>query len=431
MHYDQYAKVLGDSLFEAKVKAEKMYGKDSFTVLSSRKVKHSIYLGLGYKEMFEITIGISNTSIKERKNVVTEVPLRPSPSIEISSSNLGSQIEKEISSTVKIPAPTRKVEPPVISAVKPVSASLHGINAYSAAQKPVSMRNVHGLRSNQEGSEEPHPQKLLDNRCIEPEQIDDILSELMQVKETRKRQEKISGAIGKTQPAAPTTNLKQNEDPRYDTIDKRINDVLRVLHTLTERVGVSIDREIPDMPEGLFHIKKKLLQIETPLEIVDQLVFELKDELPLNVLQRPEQALQYTSRWLEKKLKFSSDPVFNEAGPKVIALIGPTGVGKTTTIAKIAASYGLSFKNRLSIALFTLDTYRIGATDQLRQYAQVIGVEMEILYSPEDIEAAISRHLDKDLIIVDTAGRCQKDAKELHELRKFLDRLPSTDKYLV
>ncbi|MFZ5949881.1 MAG: AAA family ATPase, partial [Candidatus Rifleibacteriota bacterium] len=182
---------------------------------------------------------------------------------------------------------------------------------------------------------------------------------------------------------------------------------------------------------GLFQIKKKLLQIETPLEIVDQLVFELRDELPQNVLQRPEQALQYTSRWLEKRLKFSSDPVFNEKGPKVIALIGPTGVGKTTTIAKIAASYGLNFKNRLSIALFTLDTYRIGATDQLRQYAQVIGVEMEILYSPEDIEAAISRHQDKDLIIVDTAGRCQKDAKELRELRKFLDQLPSTDKYLV
>ena len=82
MHFEQIAKILGETIFEAKVKAEKTYGKDNFTVITSKKVKHPIYFGFGHKEMFEITIGINSN--KERKNVVTEVPIRPSPSVEVS-----------------------------------------------------------------------------------------------------------------------------------------------------------------------------------------------------------------------------------------------------------------------------------------------------------------------------------------------------------
>jgi flagellar biosynthesis protein FlhF len=219
---------------------------------------------------------------------------------------------------------------------------------------------------------------------------------------------------------------------RIEVYEQRLDKMFEILRNLNQRFGQTLEKEVPEIPEGLYQVKKNLLDIETPLEIADKMVFELKEVLPQNALQRPEEAIKHTSRWLQKTIRFSPEPEFKqENGPRIIALIGPTGVGKTTTIAKIAASYGLSVKDRLSIALFTLDTYRIGAADQLQQYAQIIDVDMEILYRAEDIDQAIDKHMDKDLIIIDTAGRCQKDAEELCELRNFLDRLPESDKYLV
>lgn len=428
MHYEQYVKVQGDTLFEAKVKAEKTYGKDNFTVITSKKIKHPIYLGLGYKEMFEITIGI-----KGRKNIVTEVPIRPSPSIELSTPRQSSA-SAAVAEDFSAPA-AQKRNISKAPEIRPASSSLHGIRAYNSTPRPTSMRNVHGLRSNQEGSAEPQSQKLLNEQCIASEQIDEILSEIIAVKETRKRQEKMAGTLKSAKNAAPRPqpfSAPAVEDPRLGIYEQRLNEMFEILRNLNQRVGTSLEKEVPSIPEGLFQVKKNLLDIETPLEIADQLIFELKQELPQFALQRQDQALQYTSRWLEKTIRFSPDPEFNNpTGPKVIALIGPTGVGKTTTIAKIAASYGLNFKKKLSIALFTLDTYRIGAADQLQQYAQIIDVDMEIVYHPDDIDPAIERHLDKDLIIIDTAGRCQKDSIEICELRNFLDRLPTSDKYLV
>lgn len=431
MHFEQYAKILGDTLFEAKVKAEKTYGKDNFTVITSKKIKHPIYLGLGYKEMFELTIGI-----KGKKAVVTEVPLRPSPSIEISTARTADFNSLQSQERVVAVKSITEESPQI----RPAKATLQGLRAYNNSSKPTSMRNVHGLRSNQEGTADPKPQKLLNDQCIASEQIDEILSEILAVKETRKRQEKISGNL-KCPASATTDNFVKptmpiepsfSDDSRLSAYEQRLNEMFEILRNLNQRVGNSIQKEIPDLPEGLFQVKKNLLEIETPLEVADQLIFELKQELPQYALQRQDQALQHTSRWLEKTIRFSPDPEFqNPQGPKVIALIGPTGVGKTTTIAKIAASYGLNFKKKLSIALFTLDTYRIGAADQLQQYAQIIDVDMEIIYSPEDIDAAIDRHADKDLIIIDTAGRCQKDSIEIRELRNFLHRLPRNDKYLV
>ncbi len=136
--------------------------------------------------------------------------------------------------------------------------------------------------------------------------------------------------------------------------------------------------------------------------------------------------------WCVDKLKFSDELDFdNGNGPKVIVLIGPTGVGKTTTIAKLAAIYSLSKKQKKSVAFFTLDTYRIGAPEQLEHYAQHLDINMEIIYSAADIDEKLKEHQDKDLIIVDTAGRCQKETDELKKLSKILERLPNASKYLV
>lgn len=104
----------------------------------------------------------------------------------------------------------------------------------------------------------------------------------------------------------------------------------------------------------------------------------------------------------------------NLGDPDILALVGPTGVGKTTTAAKLAAWYHLHEGKK--VTLLSMDCYRIGATDQLRTYARIMRLPCEVAVRKEDLPAAISRHRDADLIIIDTAGKSPYDPHHVDEL---------------
>jgi flagellar biosynthesis protein FlhF len=104
--------------------------------------------------------------------------------------------------------------------------------------------------------------------------------------------------------------------------------------------------------------------------------------------------------------------------PLTIAFVGPTGVGKTTTIAKLAATYKLRMNRR--VAMITADTYRIAAVDQLRTYANIIGLPVKVAMTPQDLASAAESFAGFDVILIDTAGRSQHDASRLDELRQFI-----------
>jgi len=118
----------------------------------------------------------------------------------------------------------------------------------------------------------------------------------------------------------------------------------------------------------------------------------------------------YMKSRMMSKLKVS-DPL---ASRSVVAFVGPTGVGKTTTIAKLAAINAL--KKKRKTALLTMDTYRIAAAEQLKTYGRIIGVPVEVARSPKELASQISQHSDKELILIDTAGRSQKDRAHMGEL---------------
>jgi len=104
--------------------------------------------------------------------------------------------------------------------------------------------------------------------------------------------------------------------------------------------------------------------------------------------------------------------------PKLVAFVGTTGVGKTTTLAKIATNLVLRAKKKAM--LLTIDTYRVAATHQISTYADIIGVPFEIIYKESDFLPCIMKHRDVDVILIDTAGRSQRNNLEVLELRKFL-----------
>jgi len=115
--------------------------------------------------------------------------------------------------------------------------------------------------------------------------------------------------------------------------------------------------------------------------------------------------------------------------PRSICLIGPTGVGKTTTIAKLAAAFKL--RQRQKVGLITIDTYRIAAVDQLRTYANIIGVPLKVVLTPGELVAAMKDMSDCDTILIDTAGRSPSDDLKLNELAGFIQAANPTEVHLV
>lgn len=140
-------------------------------------------------------------------------------------------------------------------------------------------------------------------------------------------------------------------------------------------------------------------------------------------------AVSVLSSYLAQVMKFTDGLKLGAHGSRVVAFIGTTGVGKTTTLAKVAAHFVL--EANLKGALITADTYRISAVEQLKKYAEILGLPVEVVYSAADLKKAIARHRSKDFILVDTAGRSQYNEFQMEELKELLAAHPRMEKHLV
>lgn len=137
--------------------------------------------------------------------------------------------------------------------------------------------------------------------------------------------------------------------------------------------------------------------------------------------------------WEEARIflteRLQSHPFGAAGGKRYILFLGPTGVGKTTTLAKIAAHYKLNLQRNIS--LLTLDTYRIGAVEQLKTYAKILNVPIEVCYTQEDVRKALDRFGTSDHIFIDTAGRNYRNSQFVDELADMLPLSEEWETYLV
>ncbi len=125
-----------------------------------------------------------------------------------------------------------------------------------------------------------------------------------------------------------------------------------------------------------------------------------------------------------------TDPFAGKSGGRcVAAFVGPTGVGKTTTIAKVSAE--LSLKQKKKVGIISVDSYRIGAVDQMKTYAAIMGLPCLSAFSRQDLTQALKKMADRDVILIDTAGQSHRDLKRLKELGTLLDEELSIDTHLV
>lgn len=150
---------------------------------------------------------------------------------------------------------------------------------------------------------------------------------------------------------------------------------------------------------------------------------ELKADASLNTALRELQAN------LAERLPVAEPFGVDRTRPQTIALVGPTGVGKTTTVAKLAADFSL--KQQLRVGLITLDTYRIAAVDQLQTYAEIIDLPMQVAHSSEALATMLHQMRDYDVILLDTAGSSPRDEQRINELRTVLEQAEVEEVCLV
>ena len=188
----------------------------------------------------------------------------------------------------------------------------------------------------------------------------------------------------------------------------------------------------PDMPEALFEVYLELIGQDLSEELADRIVNAVREELP-DVGRHDPDALRTAVLDRLADLVPAADPSMPcrapDDRPLTIALIGPTGVGKTTTLAKLAAQFKL--KQHRQVGLVTCDTYRIAAVDQLRTYANIIGLPLEVTLTAAQMKQAVHTLDDCDVILIDTAGRAPSDRGRLDELRRCLDAARPHEVHLV
>jgi flagellar biosynthesis protein FlhF len=220
-----------------------------------------------------------------------------------------------------------------------------------------------------------------------PDQIAELKADVHELKDLVKSV--LTGATPAVISAKDPEGVTTAGDSGWDAFVKRLTD---------SEVKPEIARKLVDSIRGGLQI--------TDAELEDKLIDALSEQFPVS-----------------GPLKLRKD------GPVVVAFVGPTGSGKTTTLAKLAAYCCLNKSKKISI--ISADTYRIAAIEQIRAFAEIVNVGLQIVFSPDEAPAALGECADSDVVFVDNAGRSQRDKEHMEELRQMMDVLRPDETHLV
>lgn len=183
------------------------------------------------------------------------------------------------------------------------------------------------------------------------------------------------------------------------------------------------------LPDHLRQAFATLVDNDVSEKLAAELTQSVYKSVPTIQLERKDVVDRQIVEAIARLVKTGTTGKAKSRRPKVVALVGPTGVGKTTTIAKLAAIQKLV--NQLNVGLISADTYRIGAIEQLRTFAAIADIPMEVVYRPAEMGAALKKFSSKDIVFIDTVGRNQRSKKDLAELRKFIEAARPDEVHLV
>ena len=251
-------------------------------------------------------------------------------------------------------------------------------------------------------------------------------------------QEGLRNAYGLTTRPAPVTpqeiippreepkpaNENQNNDAKLlreqvGALADRLDLLLQRITAVENGVSVAVQQRVPlnQQNNNAFQVMPQLTQEDSGIEgrlrasdVDEKYIRKLLADY--SIFSRKDKNKKFPfSKWLANQIECSGDNGGDAAGGRKIMLLGPTGVGKTTTIAKLAAIKALWEHKK--VLLLTSDTYRIAAVEQLKTYAKILGVPIEIIFDINTIPSVVDEHDNADIILLDTAGRSQRDKKNM------------------
>ena len=202
-----------------------------------------------------------------------------------------------------------------------------------------------------------------------------------------------------------------------NSLSEKLNSLVKKLNEHSYTVESEVSPEFAD--EAFENIYRTLVNSEMSPENAKKLVNEYlnsKREGPF-------------MNWLAKKVSVASTDPIQAVGGRKIAFIGPTGVGKTTTIAKLATIFSLWEHKR--VLLLTSDTFRIAAVEQLKTYAKILGIPTEVIFETDAISDILENHENTDIILLDTAGRNQKETKHTEAFSSLFNAFKPDAVHLV
>lgn len=215
-------------------------------------------------------------------------------------------------------------------------------------------------------------------------------------------------------------------EDRFNQLQGEIEEIKSIVKTIASQLTDPLFQEVP---APFLDVYEKLLYAKVEDELAKKLMKSLQAQLSTSELASPDILREKLVSEIAKLIPVCPPLPLEDGQRKVIALIGPTGAGKTTTLAKLAARYCL-YEGKKAVFL-TADTYRIAAVDQLKTYAEIIGAPIEIVFNNQDAREALARHEDKDLVLIDTAGRSPLNESQMNELAALMNVCNPDEIHLV
>jgi len=217
------------------------------------------------------------------------------------------------------------------------------------------------------------------------------------------------------------------EDPtRIRVLESEISEIKGMISDLVLRSRMG---GLPDVSEGLVKHYIAMVDGGVEKELARRLVRRANDELSGDALRDDRRLRSSLVGYLAELMPSAGGIRLTPGRCATVCFIGPTGVGKTTTLAKLAANFAL--REGRSVGIMTADTYRIAAVEQLRRYAELMDVPLVTVNSPGDARRRLAEFSSFDLVLVDTAGRSQHDDMKMNELRSYMEALRPDETHLV
>lgn len=216
--------------------------------------------------------------------------------------------------------------------------------------------------------------------------------------------------------------------PHTDNGINKVNSELLTLKNMIENISSTIGESKSEIIPSLKSHHGELIKNGVDYFIATSILKKLNGQVDFD--SKDDEDISNIIKYTISEYIGQAQPInIEKQGQKVIFFIGPTGVGKTTTLAKIAAK--LVMEKQYKIGLITSDTYRVGAVDQLKTYSDILKLPLEVVYNNSDFNKTIAKFKEKDFILVDTVGQNHRETNQEDGLYKIMNSIKNKETYLV